>query len=169
MLKRIRRFFSLSFTQREQNRKGKKIQKKVQSCGKHFYVFGNIKIDFPDKLIIGDWCKFNDLVYINATSGVYIGDDVTLSRGSSIISTGYDMNEFFTTGQKVHFSNRSIRIGNHCWIGAGAIILPGVQISGEYVVVGAGTVVTKDIIESRVVVAGNPARIVKRMDDNNAK
>ena len=118
---------------------------------------------------IGDWCKFNDLVYINATSGVYIGDDVTLSRGASIISTGYDLDEFFTTGQKVHFSNRSIRIGNHCWIGAGAVILPGIQISGEYVVVGAGAVVTKDINESRVIVAGNPAKIVKRMDESNAK
>ena len=50
-----------------------------------------------------------------------------------------------------------------------AIVLPGVRITGNHVVVAAGAVVTKDITESRVIVAGNPARIVKRMGENNAK
>ena len=52
-------------------------------------------------------------------------------------------------------------IGDHVWVGAGAMILGNVTISGHHVVIGAGSVVTKDITESYVMYAGNPARKVK--------
>jgi acetyltransferase-like isoleucine patch superfamily enzyme len=65
---------------------------------------------------------------------------------------------------KRHIENKPIVIGDQCWIGAGAIILPGVEITGEYVVVAAGAVVTKNVEESRVVLAGSPARIVKYLE-----
>ena len=68
------------------------------------------------------------------------------------------------TGEKIHVEDLPVHIGNHCWVGANAIILPGVKITGEYVVIGAGAVVTKDITESRVVVAGVPAKIIKRYE-----
>jgi len=57
---------------------------------------------------------------------------------------------------------KPITIGDDCWIGGGAIICPGVTI-GRGVTVGAGSVVTKDV-EDFVVVAGNPARVIKRLD-----
>jgi maltose O-acetyltransferase len=56
-----------------------------------------------------------------------------------------------------------ITVGNHVWIGAGAIILPGVTI-GDGAMVAAGAVVTKDVA-SRMVVAGNPAREIRSVDD----
>jgi maltose O-acetyltransferase len=55
-----------------------------------------------------------------------------------------------------------ISIGSDCWIGAGATICPGVTI-GNGVTVGAAAVVTKDVPD-RVVVVGNPARIIKHID-----
>ncbi|MCG8509082.1 MAG: sugar O-acetyltransferase [Rhodospirillales bacterium] len=55
-----------------------------------------------------------------------------------------------------------IRIGNDVWIGGGATVLPGVTI-GDAVVVGAGAVVSRDV-PPRVVVAGNPARVVRKLD-----
>ena len=58
--------------------------------------------------------------------------------------------------------SKPVKIGDDCWIGAGAIILPGVTI-GNGVTVGAGSVVTKDV-EDYVVVAGNPAKIIKRLE-----
>ena len=64
----------------------------------------------------------------------------------------------------MHVTDKPIVIGNHCWICADAIILPEVEITGEYVVIAAGAVVTKSIKESRVIVAGNPARIIKKVD-----
>lgn len=56
-----------------------------------------------------------------------------------------------------------IRIGDDVWVGGGAIVLPGVTI-GDAAVIGAGAVVSRDV-PSRVVVAGNPARIVRRLEN----
>ncbi len=58
---------------------------------------------------------------------------------------------------------KPITVGKNCWIGAGAIILPGVMI-GEGTTVGAGAVVTKSL-PARVVAVGNPARVLRSVDD----
>lgn len=58
--------------------------------------------------------------------------------------------------------NLPVKIGKRCWIGAGAIILPGVTV-GDDTVIGAGSVVTKDI-PSGVVAVGNPCRAIKTLE-----
>lgn len=141
---------------------GIKFGKNLKSCGTNLKLFGKPEVFSPDRLEIGSDCRINSKVFINARSGVTIGDDVTLSYGSKIISTGYDVGHWMKTGEKVHIEDAPVTIGNHCWIGTDAIILPGVNITGEYVVVAAGAVVTKDITESKVVVGGVPAKIIKR-------
>lgn len=153
---------------------GKKLEKRINrvkssvgSCGANLLVFGDCEILSAEKVSIGNNCRINANVYINARSGVTIGDDVTLSYGAKIISTGYDIDYWVATGNKVHVEDSPVNIGNHCWIGTDAIILPGVNITGEYVVVAAGAVVTKDITEDKVVVAGSPAKIIKRIEGNN--
>lgn len=138
------------------------LKKSVASCGENLKIFGKTEIIAPEKIKIGSNCKINSNVLINARSGVEIGDDVTLSNGVKIISTGYDIDRWMNNGKKIHTEDTPVKIGNNCWVCANAIILPGVNITGEYVVVAAGAVVTKDINESRVVVAGAPAEIVKR-------
>ena len=60
---------------------------------------------------------------------------------------------------------KPVKIGNDVWIGGGAIICPGVTI-GNGVVVGAGAVVTKDVSDN-VVVAGNPAAVIKKIDNSD--
>lgn len=157
------------YKQIEQNKKEiKKIEKistQLNSCGNNLKLFGIPDLYSPEKIRIGNDCRINEGVFINARSGVFIGDDVTLSYGCKLISTGYKLDEWISTGKKIHFEDKPIKIGNHCWIGTDAIILPGVNITGEYVVIGAGAVVTKDITEDKVIVAGNPARIVKKLGD----
>ena len=59
--------------------------------------------------------------------------------------------------------NNDVHIGKNVWVGAGAIILPGITI-GDNSVVGAGAIVTKDVPEN-VVVVGNPARIIKHINE----
>ena len=139
------------------------FKSKLASCGSNLKIFGEPVIYSANRLTIGSDCKMNDKVYINARSGVTIGDDVTLSYGAKIISTGYDVEHWVETGERLHVVNTPVKIGNHCWVCTDAIILPGVNITGEYVVVAAGAVVTKDITEDKVIVAGSPARVVKKL------
>lgn len=60
-----------------------------------------------------------------------------------------------------------VHIGVNCWIGAGAIIMPGVTI-GDNVVIGAGSVVTRDI-PSNVVAVGNPCRVMREVSEHDRK
>ena len=123
-------------------------------------VFGKISIINPRNLKIGNGCSFNHYVYINAFCPIVLGDDVTVSAGAKIISTGIDYLSW-KNGKKRHNDNGNIYIGSHVWIGAGAQILSGVKITGEYVVIAAGAIVDKDIEESNCIVAGVPAKIIK--------
>ena len=62
---------------------------------------------------------------------------------------------------------KPIKIGNDVWVGGGVIILPGVTV-GDGCTLGAGSVVTKDV-EAYTVVAGNPARVIRRLPRTNAE
>ena len=148
--------------ERKSNEKARKFSKQLKLCGINLQLFGEPEVFSPERLSIGNNCKLNSNVYLNARSGITIGNDVTLSTGCKIISTGYDIEHWMSTGERMHIDTAPIYIGNHCWVGANAVILPGVNITGEYVVIGAGSVVTKDISESKVIVGGVPAKIIKK-------
>ena len=157
-VEKTQRTYWSNWNRRKENKKNSEFKKRA-----NLQLFGKVEIVNPSNVSIGDDCKLNNRVLINARSMVELGNDVTLSYGAKIISTGYDVENWIATGEKKHIENTPIYIGNHCWIGADAIILPGVQITGEYVVVAAGAVVDKNIEESKVVVAGVPAKVVKRL------
>jgi len=63
-----------------------------------------------------------------------------------------------------HLPGEDIVIGDRCWIGMNCVILPGVTL-GPGTVVGAGAVVTKSFPEGQCVIAGNPARLLRRLDE----
>lgn len=149
--------------QREFLKYSKSLKKEVGSCGENLKCFGKTETLFPKNIKIGNDCKINSNVCINARSGVTIGNDVTLSNGVKIVSTGYDIEHWVNTGEKKHTNASPVYIGNHCWIGTNAVILPGVEITGEFVVVAAGAVVSNNITENRVVVGGVPATIIKHI------
>lgn len=130
--------------------------------GNNNNVFGEIDLVAPQKIVIGDNCSFNHGCYINASNGVILGDDVTLSAKSCIVSTGIDYKKW-ADGEKGHIVNGTVTIGNHVWIGANAIILPGISITGEYVVIAANAVVTQNINESYCIFAGTPAKKIKKI------
>jgi acetyltransferase-like isoleucine patch superfamily enzyme len=90
--------------------------------------------------------------------GIRIGDDVTLSYSSMILTSRLDLE--MGRSDKEHRCE-SVTIENWVWIGARAIIQPGVHI-GEGAVVAAGAVVTHDILPWTLV-AGNPAREMKKL------
>ena len=127
-------------------------------------VFGRIVIINPKNIILGNGCSINHGAYLNAFNPIHIGDDVTISAGAKLISTGIDYKRWMR-GKKQHTSGKGIWIGDHVWIGANAIILENVSITGEYVIIAANAVVNKSIHESFVLVGGCPATIIKRFTD----
>lgn len=87
--------------------------------------------------------------------GITIGDDVMFGPAVKLVTSNHPLD----SNDRRAVISLPIVIEKNAWIGAGAIVLPGVTI-GENSVVGAGSVVTKDVPPNTVVV-GNPARVIK--------
>ena len=102
-------------------------------------------------------------VNIDYTGEVVLEDDVWMSEGAEIHSHIHllTMNRIRRNYDEI--VTRKVVLKRGCWIGARAIILPQVEEIGEHSVVGAGAVVTKNV-PPRVIVAGNPARVIKKLD-----
>ena len=98
---------------------------------------------------------------------VMIGNNVILAQNVVISALNHNFEDVLTTINQQGVKTDQIIIEDDVWVGANSVILSGVHI-GEHVVVGAGSVVTKDI-PSYSVVIGNPARIVKKFDFNDNK
>lgn len=90
-----------------------------------------------------------------SAGGITIDDDVQIAANVQLISNNHDLED------RMVITCKPIHVCRRAWIGAGATILPGVTV-GENSVVGAGSVVTHDV-EPDTIVAGNPARIIRKI------
>ena len=135
-----------------------------------------------------DTAEIRPGAYVVGCSKVYIGKRVVLRPGTMLFAEAHDLETSITleddvmlgSGVQIYVSNhrfdspnvslmdqghsktKPVILRKGCWIGANVILLPGVEI-GANSVVGAGSIVTKSI-PSRVVAAGNPAKIIKILD-----
>lgn len=98
--------------------------------------------------------------YIQAIGKIYIGDYTQVSANVGIISANHNL-----TDTRKHIL-QNVVIGKYCWIGMGAIILPGV-ILGDFTVVGAGSIVSKSFPDGYCVIAGNPAKQIKLLNKSD--
>ena len=116
--------------------------------------------------------RFSNLrvLYFNRFWGMNIGEGTRISRKAFLdyaYPRGLHVGEYTTITPGVHIfthdhvngGKRDTRIGRYCFVGANAIIMPGITI-GDHCIVGAGAVVTRDV-PSNSVVAGNPAKVLK--------
>ncbi len=88
---------------------------------------------------------------------IYVGDHTMIGPNVTIATAGHPL--LPELREKNYQYNMPVHIGRNCWIGAGAIILPGVTI-GDHTVVGAGSIVTKDL-PSSIVAVGNPCHVLR--------
>ncbi len=117
----------------------------------------------------GKHCHFGKFVYANFNltmvddTHIYVGDNTMFGPNVTIATAGHPiLPELREQGYQYNFP---VHIGKNCWIGAGALIMPGVTI-GDNTVIGAGSVVTKDI-PSNVVAVGNPCKVMREISDHD--
>ena len=115
-------------------------------------VKGNIKIGKGVKMSFA----VSSCCYIQGINGIEIGDNTIFASGVKIISANHDLKNL-----NISVPDRPIIIGKNVWLGVNAIVLPGIHI-GDNAVIAAGAVVTRDV-ESNTIVAGVPAKFIKRV------
>ena len=117
----------------------------------------------PPVLTIGDRCSIGRGTSIVARRRIEIGDDVTIAPNVYITDHNHGFADVDRPIKDQYPTHDPVRVGDGTWIAAGATVLPGADI-GRHVVVGAGAVV-RGTVEDTAVVAGNPARVVRRYVD----
>jgi acetyltransferase-like isoleucine patch superfamily enzyme len=127
---------------------------------KHFTT----RVLHPQGLVIdGDCSKVRRSLavsggsYINAADGLWIGRGTIWAPNIAIVSQNHDLENLDEAPPTA-----GIRIGRACWIGFGAVILPGVTL-GDSTIVAANSVVRDSFPDGRAILAGSPARLVKAL------
>ncbi|GIO27867.1 sugar O-acetyltransferase [Ornithinibacillus bavariensis] len=131
------------------------------STGSEIYVEPSFRCDYGYNIHVGEnfYANFN-CVFLDVCK-ISIGDNCFIAPGVHIYTATHPLNAKERTSG-VEFG-KAVSIGDNVWIGGGSIINPGVTI-GNNVVIGSGAVVTKDVPDN-VVVGGNPAKIIKQIEN----
>ena len=129
-------------------------------------IFAPVKIHTHSssaKIEIGDKVGINGTSIVARSRKISIGSMTQIGPNVTILD--FDGHTFFTSEERWTnhgFENdQDVKIGSNCWIGTRSIILKGVEI-GDYSVVAAGSVVTKNVPE-KTLVAGNPAKVIRNL------
>ncbi len=117
----------------------------------------------------GKHVHFGKYVYCNFgvtmvdDTHIYVGDYTLFGPNVVVATAGHPI--LPELRQEAYQYNAPVHIGKNCWLGAGVLIMPGVTI-GDNVVIGAGSVVTKDL-PSNVIAVGNPCRVLREVNEHD--
>ena len=149
---------------RLQKERGEMLKKLFAEVGENCYIESPYFANWG-----GHHVHLGSNVYANAglklvdDTHIYIGDYTMLGPNVTIATAGHPIDpELRRRGLQY---NLPVRIGRNCWLGAGVIVMPGVTI-GDNTVIGAGSIVTKDI-PANVVAVGNPCRILRPLGQHD--
>ncbi|MFN8258886.1 MAG: DapH/DapD/GlmU-related protein [Bacteroidales bacterium] len=137
---------------------------RVMNRGKNTPISSSARFNHPQNITIGDRSNINRncMIWAGDTAKVIIGKDCLTGPGVTIIASRYNVK-----GRNIIRSyppfEKDIIIGDDVWLGANVVVLPGVNI-GNGAIVGAGSVVTKNV-EPYTVVAGVPAVEIKKREE----
>ncbi len=140
------------------------LKKMFADCGEECYIEPPLHANWG-----GFHTHLGDRVYANFNltlvddADIYIGDDTMIGPNVNISTAGHPIWPAYRLKKYQH--NQQVHIGKNCWLGANVTVLPGVTI-GDNTVVGAGSVVTKDL-PANVVAVGNPCRVLREINDHD--
>lgn len=121
-------------------------------CFPPFYTDCGKNIKIGKNVFINACCRFQD------QGGIEIGDGSLIGHNTTIATLNHD----FNPDKRANLHPSPVKIGKNVWIGSDCTILPGVEI-GDGAVIGAGSVVTKNIPANSIAV-GSPARVIKQIE-----
>ncbi|MBK0382331.1 sugar O-acetyltransferase [Pedobacter sp. SD-b] len=132
------------------------LKELIPNAGKNLYIEPPFHCDYGYNIHCGNNVYFNVNCVVLDTIQINIGSNVFFAPGVQIYAASHPEDKEIR--KTLEFS-KPVTIGDDCWIGGNAIILPGVKI-GDNCIIGAGSVVTKDIPDNSMAV-GNPAKVIK--------
>ena len=150
-------FNNLKPSDREKQRKC--LNKILGKTGKNFIIEQPFMCDYGYNIEIGENFYSNHNLIILDAGKVKFGDNVFIAPNCSFYTAGHPL-DVEKRNEGLEYA-KPIEIGDNVWIGGNVVILPGVTI-GSNTVIGAGSIVTKDI-PSNVVAVGNPCKVIKKL------
>lgn len=121
-------------------------------------------LNWRSNVQIGERVSFGGNVFFGGSAQITIGHDTMIAVNAVLHTATHDYNNHPMWSYCIE---KPIEIGNHVWIGASAIIMPGVKV-GDYAVIGAGSIVTAHVPVGAIV-TGSPAKILKYRDLESVK
>lgn len=152
-------FYYNNIDPKDQEERDEVIKELFQNIGEDFIIEQPLHCDYGYNIKIGKKFYANYNLTILDTGPITIGDHVFIGPNCNIFAATHPL-DIERRNQDLEAA-LPVTIGNNVWLGGNVTILPGITI-GDNVTVGAGSVVTKDI-PNNVVVAGNPAKIIKKL------
>ncbi|WP_434042735.1 sugar O-acetyltransferase [Sorangium cellulosum] len=140
------------------------LEQLLGSVGEGTEIRPPFYVDYGAHITIGARCFANFGLVALDVAPITLGDDVQIGPNVQLLTPTHPV-EPEPRRQKWEAA-KPIKIGNNVWLGGGAIVLPGVTI-GDNTVVGAGSVVTRDL-PANVIAVGNPARVIRSIDGAGA-
>ena len=148
----------------ELDKRSQMLKEMLAEVGENCYIEPPFHSNWGGKNVhLGKNVYFNFNATMVDDTHIYIGDYTMLGPNVVIATAGHPI--LPELREKALQYNMPVHIGKNCWLGAGVIVLPGVTI-GDNTVIGAGSVVTKDI-PANVVAVGNPCKVLREINEHD--
>ena len=148
----------------EMEKREKMLKEMFAEIGENCYIEPPLHSNWGGKHV-----HFGNNVYANFgltlvdDTHIYVGDYTMFAPHVTLATAGHPI--LPELREKIYQFNAPIHIGRNCWLGAGVVVLPGITI-GDNSVIGAGSIVTKDI-PANVVAYGNPCKVIREIGEKD--